>query len=67
MLFNSYSFIFVYLPLVLLGAAWLGWKLPKLVVPWLGMASLAFYGVWNVRFVSFRAIGPTRPRAAEGC
>jgi len=52
MLFNSYSFIFVYLPLVLLGAAWLGWKLPKLVVPWLGMASLAFYGVWNVRFVS---------------
>lgn len=52
MLFNSYSFIFVYLPLVLLGAAWLGWKRPKLVVPWLGMASLAFYGVWNVRFVS---------------
>jgi alginate O-acetyltransferase complex protein AlgI len=52
MLFNSYSFIFVYLPLVLLGAALLGWKRPKLVVPWLGMASLVFYGVWNVRFVS---------------
>ncbi len=52
MLFNSYSFIFVYLPLVLLGAALLGRKSPKLVVPWLGLASLAFYGVWNVRFVS---------------
>ena len=54
MLFNSYAFIFVYLPIVFLGYFCL---LPRLGggvragAAWLSMASLAFYGYWDVRYV----------------
>ncbi len=47
MLFNSYAFLFGYLPLVLVGyqvAAYLG---RRAVVAWLTIASLAFYAYWR--------------------
>lgn len=49
MLFNSYSFIFFYLPLVFSGFFVLGKKSSKYAAAWLTMASLFFYGWWNVR------------------
>ena len=48
MLFNSYEFIFLFLPLTLVGALYLGRrKEPWLVTAWLNVASLFFYGWWN--------------------
>mgnify|MGYP003343037928 CR=1 FL=1 len=51
MLFNSYPFIFFYLPIVFL----LFFQLSKLNKPnaicWLGLASLFFYGWWNPKYV----------------
>ncbi|MGB0653018.1 MAG: MBOAT family O-acyltransferase [Thermoplasmatota archaeon] len=48
-LFNTYCFLFLFLPIVLAGY-WLvprrGWKLA-----WITAASLVFYSFWNVRFV----------------
>lgn len=52
MLFNSYPFLFVYLPLTLLGFylfASLRWL--TAAKGWLLIASLLFYGYWDVRFV----------------
>jgi alginate O-acetyltransferase complex protein AlgI len=51
MLFNSLEFIFIFLP-----AAWLGYQLLLRVAPgqairYLGVASLAFYAWWDLRFV----------------
>lgn len=51
MLFNSYGFIFVYLPLAFAGMFWLGRYNPRWAAAWLGLASLAFYAAWDVRFV----------------
>lgn len=51
MLFNSYGFIFVFLPLALLGfylAASLG---RRMAMGWLIVCSLFFYGWWNPHFV----------------
>jgi D-alanyl-lipoteichoic acid acyltransferase DltB (MBOAT superfamily) len=48
MLFNSYEFIFVFLPLCLLGVFLLGrcdW--PRAASLWLSAASLGFYAWWN--------------------
>lgn len=53
MLFNSYVFIFVFLPITLFGFwiasktrwAWLG-------IWWLSLASLAFYGHWAPRYIA---------------
>ncbi len=48
MLFNSYPFIFGFLPLTLLGFFFLGGKgRHRVVVAWLVGASLCFYGWWN--------------------
>ncbi len=52
MLFNSYEFIFVFLPLALLGF----FKLAKYwgrqaAIAWLVLASLAFYGWWNPAYL----------------
>lgn len=52
MLFNSYSFIFVFLPITFLGALWLGKRTQQGAVLWLGFASLAFYAYWNPIFVA---------------
>ena len=51
MLFNSYSFIFLFLPVALTGYFALG-RLGNLApVIWLALASLAFYAVSNWQFV----------------
>lgn len=52
MLFNSYEFIFLFLPLTLVGAIYLGRrKEPWLVTAWLNAASLFFYGWWNPSYL----------------
>ena len=52
MLFNSYAFIFVYLPIVLTGFYALGClKLGLVTQAWLVAASLYFYAYWNVSFL----------------
>src|SRR5438552_8862113 len=51
MLFNSYPFIFLFLPIVLAGYFWLGRRGNLAPVIWLALASLAFYSVSNWQFV----------------
>ena len=51
MLFNSYPFIFLFLPVVLLGYFALGRAGNLAPVIWLALASLAFYSVSNWQFV----------------
>jgi alginate O-acetyltransferase complex protein AlgI len=51
MLFNSYPFIFLFLPVVLLGYFALGRVGNLAPVIWLALASLAFYSVSNWQFV----------------
>ena len=47
MLFNSYQFIFVFLPVALIGYEIAGWFHRKAVIAWLGFVSLAFYAYWR--------------------
>ncbi|MEH2312558.1 MAG: hypothetical protein V7K35_14400 [Nostoc sp.] len=52
MLFNSYEFIFLFLPLALGGFflfCWVGIR--SLVTGWLLFVSLIFYGYWNAKFL----------------
>ena len=51
MLFNSYTFLFAFLPIALGGAFALSRYRPNLVVAWLALASLFFYGWWSWRHV----------------
>ncbi len=51
MLFNSYIFIFAYFPVVLVIFYLIGRRSHRLAAGWLGIASLFFYGWWDVRFV----------------
>ena len=51
MLFNSFEFIFVFLPVALLGFAVTSRYSPRLSCGWLALCSLAFYAYWNVGFV----------------
>lgn len=51
MLFNSYAFIFLYLPIVFIGMFWLSRRSHRLAALFMGFASLAFYAVWDTRFV----------------
>lgn len=51
MLFNSYSFMFLFLPITFIGMFWLGRKSHRLAALWLAVASLTFYAVWDSRFV----------------
>jgi hypothetical protein len=51
MLFNSYAFIFFYLPAVLLGFFWLARVNHSYAAGWLALASLFFYGYWNPAYV----------------
>src|SRR4051794_26175313 len=51
MLFNSYPFIFVFLPLVLAGYFWFGRSRDLAPVLWLALASLVFYAAGNWQFV----------------
>lgn len=51
MLFNSYVFIFAYFPVVFVIFYLLGKRSHRLAASWLGLASLFFYGWWDVRYV----------------
>lgn len=51
MLFNSYAFIFGYLPITLIGFFLLGRSSQRLAALWLAAASLFFYGWWDERYV----------------
>jgi alginate O-acetyltransferase complex protein AlgI len=51
MLFNSYAFIFGYLPVTLAGFFLLARSSHRLASLWLAAASLFFYGWWNPVFV----------------
>lgn len=51
MLFNSYSFIFLFLPLVLAGYYLLGRFGVKAAAGWLAIASLFFYSYWDISFL----------------
>ena len=52
MLFNSYAFIFLFLPIVLAGYFWLGRRSNLVPVVWLAASSLVFYSVSNWQFVA---------------
>jgi alginate O-acetyltransferase complex protein AlgI len=52
MLFNSYSFIFLFLPVVLAGYFALGRGSNLAPVVWLALASLAFYSLGNWQYVA---------------
>lgn len=51
MLFNSYTFIFGYLPVVWAGFFYIARDSHRLAALWLAVASLFFYGWWNPTFV----------------
>jgi D-alanyl-lipoteichoic acid acyltransferase DltB (MBOAT superfamily) len=50
-LFNSYEFIFGYVPVTLAVFFWLGGMNVRLAAAWLTAASLFFYGWWNPAYV----------------
>jgi alginate O-acetyltransferase complex protein AlgI len=52
MLFNSYQFIFLYLPIVFFGFFWIARSSKRMAALWLAVASIFFYGYWNPKFVS---------------
>ncbi|MDD1642960.1 MAG: MBOAT family protein, partial [Methylococcaceae bacterium] len=51
MLFNSYVFIFAFLPIVFFGFYAIGRYSHNLALLWLTLASLFFYAWWDIRFV----------------
>ena len=51
MLFNSFSFLLGFLPLTLIGYFLLARRNPAWGVAWLALASVFFYGWWDVRYV----------------
>jgi alginate O-acetyltransferase complex protein AlgI len=52
MLFNSYEFVFFFVPIVLLGFFFIATRSHRLAALWLAAASLFFYGWWNPKFVT---------------
>lgn len=52
MLFNSFEFIFLFLPLTIILFFLIGKFSHKLTLAWLCIASLIFYGYWNINFLS---------------
>ena len=51
MLFNSYPFIFLFLPITCVGALYIGSRSSRLAVAWLVGASTIFYGFWSWVYV----------------
>lgn len=51
MLFNSYGFIFLFLPVALLGFFWVAQISHAFAAGWLALASMFFYGYWNPAYV----------------
>lgn len=56
MLFNSYAFIFFFLPVTLLVFFQLGRVNPRLAAGWVAAASLFFYGWWNPAYVALLVV-----------
>lgn len=57
MLFNSYPFIFIFLPITLVGFFYLAkFRLVKLATAWLVIASLVFYAQWSVAYLPLLVI-----------
>jgi D-alanyl-lipoteichoic acid acyltransferase DltB (MBOAT superfamily) len=52
MIFSSYEFIFAFLPVAFVGYFLAGRYSHLLAALWLGLASLAFYGYWNPKFLA---------------
>lgn len=52
MLFNSFEFLFFYLPIVLGGFFFIAHHSHRMAALWLAAASIFFYGWWNPKFVS---------------
>jgi len=50
-LFNSFAFLFLYLPVVLAGYFVLAKLRPRWAIAWLALASLCFYGYWDWRYL----------------
>jgi alginate O-acetyltransferase complex protein AlgI len=53
MLFNSFKFIFIFLPITMVGFHLLGRSGRRPVIAWLAFCSVVFYAVWNPVFVLF--------------
>lgn len=51
MLFNSYEFLFLFLPITLIGFFALGRNCQRKASAWLVFASLFFYGWWNLTYL----------------
>lgn len=51
MLFNSYSFILLFLPLTVLAFYWISARSHRVAATWLYAMSLLFYGWWNPAYV----------------
>ena len=51
MLFNSFVFIFIYLPIVLGIFFWAGRRNRTWAAGWLALASLFFYGYWDYQYI----------------
>ncbi|WP_072391074.1 MBOAT family O-acyltransferase [Hyphomicrobium sp. CS1GBMeth3] len=55
MLFNSFAFIFAFLPISVVGYYYLGKSSNRLAAGWLVLMSFVFYGWWNPLFVTLLA------------
>ncbi len=53
MLFNSLRFLFLFLPITMLGFQWLGRYGRRPVIAWLAAMSVVFYAAWNEFYVFF--------------
>lgn len=51
MLFNSFEFLFIFLPIVLFTFFMLGRVSARHAIAGLGIASLAFYSYWDIWFL----------------
>lgn len=51
MLFNSYLFLFAFLPIVFIGFLFLRQKAPVWPICWIVLASLFYYGWWKAEFL----------------
>ena len=63
MLFTTTPFIFLFLPLALIGFYWAGRYSARAAVVWLLVASLAFYAHWMPMLASFHAMARSQSRA----
>ncbi len=56
MLFNSFLFLTLFLPIALAGYYAAGARHPRVAALWLCAASIVFYGAWNPAFVGLLAV-----------